>query len=179
MDWIDEQLEKLMRRLERTDLKWSLILYIGIAVVSALLAAILTAQICSSWMEVLMMPYSQEEVIRGFDQEGNQVFFRREMGYHELPRSVTVGVAILQIIGNCSMVVYALAGVFLVARLYYKKKLNPPIQILLKEAEKIGNNELDDPCYYDRSDEMGRVCNAVDQMRIQLAERQGKIYPIA
>lgn len=28
MDWIDEQLEKLMRRLERTDLKWSLILYI-------------------------------------------------------------------------------------------------------------------------------------------------------
>ena len=44
MDWIDEQLEKLMRRLERTDLKWSLILYIGIAVVSALLAAILTAQ---------------------------------------------------------------------------------------------------------------------------------------
>ena len=98
MDWIDEQLEKLMRRLERTDLKWSLILYIGIAVVSALLAAILTAQICSSWMEVLMMPYSQEEVIRGFDQEGNQVFFRREMGYHELPRSVTVGVAILQIV---------------------------------------------------------------------------------
>ena len=33
MDWIDEQLEKLMRRLERTDLKWSLILYIGIGVV--------------------------------------------------------------------------------------------------------------------------------------------------
>ncbi len=176
MDWIDEQLEKLMRRLERTDLKWSLILYIGIAVVSALLAAILTAQICSSWMEVLMMPYSQEEVIRGFDQEGNQVFFRGETGYHELPRSVTVGVAILQIIGNCSMVVYALAGVFLVARFYYKKKLNPPIQILLREAEKIGNNELDHPCYYDSPDEMGRVCNAVDQMRIQLAERQGKIW---
>lgn len=176
MDWIDEQLEKLMRRLERTDLKWSLILYIGIAVVSALLAAILTAQICSSWMEVLMMPYSQEEVIRGFDQKGNQVFFRGETGYHELPRSVTVGVAILQIIGNCSMVVYALAGVFLVARFYYKKKLNPPIQILLREAEKIGNNELDHPCYYDSPDEMGRVCNAVDQMRIQLAERQGKIW---
>lgn len=176
MDWIDEKAEKLIQWFCRANLKKSLILYIGIAVVGAVMAAVLTAQICSSWIEVLMMPYSQQEVIRGFDQQGHQIFFRQDQGYHELPRSVTIAVIILEGVGGLSMVVYALAGVLLVARFYYKNKLNPPIQMLLREAEKIGENILDYPCRSENNDELGRVCNAVDRMREQLAVNQGQIW---
>lgn len=75
MDWIDEKLEKLKRWIYHADLKKALIFYICIAVASAALATVLTAQICSSWIEVLLTPYSEIELIRGIDQEGHPVFF--------------------------------------------------------------------------------------------------------
>lgn len=176
MDWIDEKLEKLKRWISHADLKKALILYIGIAVVSAALATVLTAQICNSWARVLLTPYSETELIRGIDQEGHLVFFHQEKAYQALPRSVTVAVIFLEAVGDGSVVVYALAAVIIVARLYYKNKLNPPIRLLLKEAEKIGNNILDYPCHSENGDELGKVCNAVDTMRKQLACHQGKIW---
>lgn len=176
MDWIDEKLEKLKRWISHADLKKALILYIGIAVVSAALATVLTAQICNSWVRVLLTPYSETELIRGIDQEGHLVFFHQEKAYQALPRSVTVAVIFLEAVGDGSVVVYALAAVIIVARLYYKNKLNPPIRLLLKEAEKIGNNILDYPCHSENGDELGKVCNAVDTMRKQLACHQGKIW---
>lgn len=176
MDWIDEKLEKLKRWISHADLKKALILYIGIAVVSAALATVLTAQICNSWVRVLLTPYSETELIRGIDQEGHLVFFHQEKAYQALPRSVTLAVIFLEAVGGGSVVVYALAAVIIVARLYYKNKLNPPIRLLLKEAEKIGNNILDYPCHSENGDELGKVCNAVDTMRKQLACHQGKIW---
>lgn len=176
MDWIDEKSEKLKRWIYHADLKKALIFYICIAVASAALATVLTAQICSSWIEVLLTPYSEIELIRGIDQEGHPVFFHHKRTYQALPRSVTVAVMFLEALGGGSIVVYALVAVLIVARLYYKNKLNPPIRLLLKEAEKIGNNILDYPCHFDNGDELGRVCNAVDTMRTQLARHQGKIW---
>ena len=96
MDWIDENLEKLKRWIYHADLKKALIFYICIAVASAALATVLTTQICSSWIEVLLTPYSEIELIRGIDQEGHPVFFHHKRTYQALPRSVTVAVMFLE-----------------------------------------------------------------------------------
>lgn len=96
MDWIDEKLEKLKRWIYHADLKKTLIFYICIAVASATLATVLTAQICSSWIEVLLTPYSEIELIRGIDQEGHPAFFHHKRTYQALPRSVTVAVMFLE-----------------------------------------------------------------------------------
>lgn len=96
MDWIDEKLEKLKRWIYHADLKKALIFYICIAVASAALATVLTTQICSSWIEVLLTPYSEIELIRGIDQEGHPVFFHHKRTYQALPRSVTVAVMFLE-----------------------------------------------------------------------------------
>lgn len=96
MDWIDEKLEKLKSWIYHEDLKKALIFYICIAVASAALATVLTAQICSSWIEVLLTPYSEIELIRGIDQEGHPVFFHHKRTYQALPRSVTVAVMFLE-----------------------------------------------------------------------------------
>ena len=99
MDWIDEKLEKLKRWIYHADLKKALIFYICIAVASAALATVLTAQICSSWIEVLLTPYSEIELIRGINQEGHPVFFHHKRTYQALPRSVTVAVMFLEALG--------------------------------------------------------------------------------
>lgn len=83
---------------------------------------------------------------------------------------------VVTMVQNCSIFVYTVAAIWLVAWLYYRNKLRQPIAVLTREAEAIGRDELDYSCAFHSGDEMGSLCNAVEGMRKKLTKRQGQIW---
>lgn len=179
MDWIDEQIEQIKKRMMFMNLKQSLGIYLVIAVFGVLVAAILTVQVCSGWIDLIESPYRERTPNVVETLEGVRKYFfygSLTMAWSELPLKTRIWLMVLYGMRQFCIIPYTVAAVILVAKFYYKNKLRPPFELLLKEAENIGNNKLDFPCRYESGDEIGAVCNAVDQMRIQLGQNQGKIW---
>ena len=60
--------------------------------------------------------------------------------------------------------------------LFYKTKLQQPISLLTSAADKISKNELDVSLCYDKSDEMGRLCEAFEKMRSALESNYREMW---
>lgn len=179
MDWIDEQIERVRKRMMSVNLKQSLGIYLFIAILGVLMAVILTLQVCSGWIDLLETPYREETVKIAQTLEGAQryIFYGSQLvKREEIPIEIRMLLTVLYGFRQFSVIPYTIIAVILVAKFYYKNKLRIPFELLLKEAEYIGNNQLDYSCRYESGDEIGVVCNAVDRMRIQLGQNQGKIW---
>ncbi|MBS6195690.1 MAG: HAMP domain-containing histidine kinase [Clostridiales bacterium] len=177
MDWIDEWAEKVRKWITRMDLKRSLVFYMLMGLLGVLAATVLTEQICSSWMELIISPYKNREILTGYTPEGRKVFFHQGVSPELLPAGTRLLLVILQeVVMQFCVIPYTMIAVILVAGIYYRNRLKAPIQLLVKEAEQIGNNRLDYSCRYESGDEMSLVCNAVDKMRQRIGENQGKIW---
>lgn len=77
----------------------------------------------------------------------------------------TFTVLIVSVIGS-------MAAVFL----FYRHKLKNPIEELEFASQKIGQNNLDFHISYTNKDEMGRLCQEFERMRVQLAENNRKLW---
>lgn len=179
MDWIDEQAERLKNWLTNMNLKRSLGIYLFAAVLSVLAAVFITGQICDGWIGLLESPYrvKQENLVITKNGLAKAYYYGHIFTDWEcIPGRTRVFLTFLYGIRHLSVILYTLAAVIIVAKLYYKNKLKEPFALLLKEAEYIGNNKLDFSCRYESGDEVGTVCNAVDMMRIQLGENKGRIW---
>ena len=60
--------------------------------------------------------------------------------------------------------------------LFYKVKIQQPIFLLTSAADKISKNELDFSLYYDKSDEMGTLCEAFEKMRSALESNHREMW---
>ncbi|HAX72740.1 MAG TPA: hypothetical protein DCY20_04390 [Firmicutes bacterium] len=67
-------------------------------------------------------------------------------------------------------------GCIVCSILFFKYKLNPPIQILMDASNKISDNELDFTVEYDNQDEMGQLCDSFEMMRDALYENQKELW---
>lgn len=54
------------------------------------------------------------------------------------------------------------------AVLFYRHKIKTPLALLTSSTNKIAKNELDFTVHYDKSDEMGKLCDAFEKMRGEL-----------
>ena len=59
---------------------------------------------------------------------------------------------------------------------FYDKKLKRPLALLGNSANEIGKHNLDFELIYDRSDEMGELCEAFEKMRVQLMENNSHMW---
>lgn len=75
-------------------------------------------------------------------------------------------------------VFYSLTGILLCAFHFYKKKLQPPIQILSDATEHIGKKDLDFEVSYDSRDEMGALCASFETMRQELVKNNRELWEI-
>lgn len=77
----------------------------------------------------------------------------------------TFTVLIMSVIGN-------IIAVFL----FYKHKLENPIEELELASQQVGRNNLDFHITYENKDEMGRLCKEFERMREQLAENNRQLW---
>lgn len=77
----------------------------------------------------------------------------------------TYSVLFISILGSC-VAVY----------LFYKKKLQVPIEELALASQKIGENDLDFHIIYENKDEMGKLCREFERMRGQLEKNNRRLW---
>ncbi|MDE5860387.1 MAG: HAMP domain-containing histidine kinase, partial [Oscillospiraceae bacterium] len=63
-----------------------------------------------------------------------------------------------------------------IGRIFYTRELKDPIDTLMAAAEKISKNELDFEVYYYKKNELGRLCEAFNEMRRTLYEHNRELW---
>lgn len=67
-------------------------------------------------------------------------------------------------------------GTFLCAWLFYALKLKKPLRLLMQGADRISQNDLDFAIDYSSPDEMGQLCQAMNQMRSSLQKNNQEMW---
>lgn len=67
-------------------------------------------------------------------------------------------------------------GIGIVSRLFYRRKLQEPLEILNRAADNIANNDLDFEISYEKQDELGKLCSSFEKMRRTLQDNNREMW---
>lgn len=180
MDWVDERLEKLKKKLGNFSLRKSMILYLFIAILMTVAACAVTLDICINWKETVRLVNDIDSDYRYigdgafvlyFENDGKSIVIR-EKDMRNLKKEDTYLWNVLSAIQIFCVPVYSVGAIFMVTILYYRNKLREPISLLKTEMELIKCNDLSFSCFYDNGDEMGDICKTMDIMRKAVVDNQ-------
>lgn len=73
---------------------------------------------------------------------------------------------------------YLVTGIGVCTWWFYKKKLAPPIQVLMEATENIRSEDLDFTVAAGRDDELGRLCAAFEEMRGALYDNNRRLWDL-
>ena len=71
---------------------------------------------------------------------------------------------------------FAFAGIFFCGLFFYRYKLRYPLELLQGAADRIAGQDLDFEIFYDRGDEMGRLCRSFEEMRAALEKNYKSMW---
>lgn len=166
MDYLEEKLDQLQRKLKNSSLRRTLGVYIILALFGVIVCFAATVMFCESWRNLIMSKY---EVSESYHQVGDLI-------YLSYGGDITIQdqklLRFFEVAQPISLLLYAMIAIFLTTSLFYRNKLREPIEILREEAMRIQRNDLSYECQYESGDEMGEICHAFDRMRKQLVENQ-------
>ena len=75
---------------------------------------------------------------------------------------------ILLLFSVISIGVIFISGIFISSMLFFKRRLESPLQLLGEASNRIGKKDLDFSLQYSRHDEMGRLVDSFERMRYEL-----------
>lgn len=155
----------------RNSLKKTLFLYIVSGIIVTVTACLLIVEYFESWQYIIRSTYgiTEKEVLKAL-----HTVYAVEMS--SVSDEGLKQLMILDHIQMLSIFVCIILGIVIVSRLYYKKNLEFPLEVLKKEIEHIEQNELDYDCSYYSGDEMEEICNAFNHMRLRLIENQKNMW---
>lgn len=84
-----------------------------------------------------------------------------------------------EILGISSGLVFPVVfvvGIGIVSRLFYRRKLQEPLEILNRAADNIANNDLDFEISYKKQDELGKLCLSFEKMRRTLQDNNREMW---
>ncbi len=152
-------------------LKKSIMIYILIFAVSAIILSALTAGFCN---------WKVQKINDSYPPVGERYYLTNEKGerlnestyiYKEIsPMSERDErrVAVLETIPIVAIPIYSALCIMAAAFLFYRSKLKEPLAELKEASEKISNNDLDFKINYHSGDEMGQLCASYEAMRSAL-----------
>ncbi len=170
MDWIDEKFLEIRNRIHNMSLKHALAAYILVLVLSTFLLSFITMGICEQWAGLIWRQYENQTVI---SQSGNMQMTYDSSILSDGHRGMLTAISIVQV--WCPYI-YAVISMIIVSALFYRKRLNRPIQILLHGIEEIKKENLDISINYDSTDEMGMVCGSFEEMRKELVRGKQQMW---
>ncbi len=172
-------MDKMKRALRDLSLPGSLVLYIAIFVMLALVLSVMTNSICERAAESIRTSYpaSGEKYYLTNEQGerlGDGVYIGKE--FVPLSPSDERTINLLKQIPLIAAPVYSALCIIAAALLFYRKKLRKPLAELRTASEKISNNDLDFSIGYDSKDELGRLVGSFETMRAMLANNFSEMW---
>lgn len=101
---------------------------------------------------------------------------RVETSYSQLSKKRELAYRMSGIAMVLMPVLYALASVLICGFLFYKRKLDKPIQTLLFATKEISRKNLDFNIGYASEDELGQLCTSFEKMRADLSSNNRKMW---
>lgn len=170
-----------MDRIRNLKLRNSLFLYLVIFLSLGIFLSVFTQNICNKVEETIWLDNLDDiDEFAEFQDEYNFQF----QEFLPIPSSSMDKLSIKEriIIEVCDFLetwcwfLFAFGGALVAVIIFYNKKLKQPITLLQKGAQEIGKTNLDFEISYDKKDEMGELCKAFEQMRVQLIENNSYLW---
>lgn len=170
-----------MDRIRNLKLRNSLFLYLVIFLSLGIFLSVFTQNICNKVEETIWLDNLDDiDEFAEFKDEYNFQF----QEFLPIPSSSMDKLSIKEriIIEVCDFLetwcwfLFAFGGALVAVIIFYNKKLKQPITLLQKGAQEIGKTNLDFEISYDKKDEMGELCKAFEQMRVQLIENNSYLW---
>lgn len=167
MDWVDEKLLKLQDKIKSQSLRRTLSIYICIAIVVVIIFYVLTMVFCEGWKVLVYTKYSIDI--------SSYIPIEILVTLDSIDKYILQGISI---VSRFSIVVYSIIAIIITSNVFYKNKINEPIEILKEEAKHISRNDLSFSCIYNSGDELGKICEAFDNMRLQLIKNNENMWSL-
>lgn len=164
-------MDKIERPGRNLSLRKSLIFYIIVFAVLALILSVVTFSICGSATDKIRSSYPLTgEKYYLTNEQGEQLGNGAFIGNTTVPMSKQDEriIALLGLIPAIATPVYSALCIMAASLLFYRNKLKIPLAELRKASEKISNNDLDFSIEYDSKDELGQLCTSFEIMRTTL-----------
>lgn len=163
---------KIERSGRNLSLRKSLILYIVVFAVIAIILSVVTYSICGSTANKIKSsyPFTGEKYYLT-NEQGEQLGDGTFIGDTTVPMSEQDEhmAALLELIPIIATPVYSALCIIAASLLFYRNKLKIPLIKLRAASEKISNNNLNFSIEYDSKDELGQLCTSFEIMRTTLA----------
>lgn len=172
MDQINSQRHDL-------SLRKSLILYIIVFVVLALILSVATFSVCGVAAERIRSSYPMSgEKYYLTNEQGERFGEGTYIGKFPAPLSEQDErtIAMLETLPVVVAPVYFSVCIIAAALFFYRNRLKKPLTELREASEKIANNDLNISIHYDREDELGQLCTSFKIMSTTLEDNFSKMW---
>ena len=160
-------------------LRKSLVLYLVVFVILAIILCTATISICNNTVNMIQASYPPS---------GEKYYLTNEQG-ERLGDGAYIGntpvifseedertIALLELLPLIAAPVYSALCMIAAVLLFYKNKLKKPLTELRAASEKISSNDLSFSIEYSSKDELGQLCHSFEIMRTALANNFSEMW---
>jgi len=172
-------MDKIKHFWQNLSLKKSLVIYVTVFTILAIILSVITASLCNKIMDIIRMSYPTV---------GKKYYLTTEQGerlgegvyINDVPTLITEQdkrkMALLELIPIIATPLYSAFCIIAATLLFYKNKLKDPLSELMIASQKISDNNLDFSIKSDSNNELGQLCTSFEIMRSTLARNFFKMW---
>lgn len=172
MDWLEEKIEKTAGYIRNLSFRRAMIAYILVLAAVVFGLSYLTMVFCWQWEAREWARYEQEDLVSLIYRKGPLWGFDYTFA-QETDRGKLL---FLDFVRVWCPYFYAFAGMIVTIFIFYRKRLAAPLRILEDSVERIRGNDLDFQVHYDSRDELGSLCDSVEDMRTELVRGKEEMW---
>lgn len=172
-------MDKIKRILHELSLRKSLVLYVSVFALIALVLSMYTSLLCNS---------AASNIKNSYPPTGEKYYLTNENG-EQLGEGTYIGgetsplskqderlVSMYGLVPIIAIPLYSALSIITAALLFYKNKLRKPLLELRAASEKITSSDLDFALDYRSEDELGQLCTTFEIMRTTLANNFSEMW---
>ncbi|WP_286152900.1 HAMP domain-containing sensor histidine kinase [Sporofaciens musculi] len=173
MDWLEEKIEGLSKYIRNLSFRKAMIAYILTLAAVVFLISYLTMVLCWQMEAQEWAKYEECDLLEMIYWK--ESFFGVDYRF-EKRTNITDKLRLLQFVRMWCPYFYAFAGMIVTICIFYRKRLALPLKILENSVERIRGNDLDFHVHYDSEDELGSLCDSVEDMRLELVRGKEEMW---
>lgn len=172
MDWLEEKIEKTARHIRNLSFRKAMIAYILVLALIVFIFSYLTMVLCWQWEIAEWGKHEREDFVEVIYKKGPlwgpDYTFEAGTDSRKL--------LLLDFVRVWCPYFYAFAGMVVTIFIFYQKRLASPLRILEESVAQIRGNNLDFHVHYDSEDELGSLCDSVENMRMELVRGKEEMW---
>ncbi len=172
MDWLEEKVEGIAGYIRNLSFRKAMIAYILVLSAVVFGLSYLTMVLCWQLELAEWTRYEQNSLSDIIYKEG-PIWGH---GYHFAQGTEHSRIRLLDFIRVWCPFFYAFAGMIVTICIFYKKRLARPLALLKDSVMRIRENDLDFHVTYESEDELGILCDSVEDMRTELVRGKEEMW---